>query len=74
MGSCATGDCPRSKANGGKGCYLCDVVTPGNVTYEIPHRGGPIVVRMQSIHRKDAVKRGEKQLTTRQAKKRKDDK
>jgi hypothetical protein len=26
MGCCAFGTCPRSKANGGRGCRLCDVI------------------------------------------------
>jgi len=47
MSSCAIGPC------GNPHCYLCTVVTPGRVTYQVhggPRGSQPITVTMKIVH------------------------
>lgn len=71
MACCAMpGGCDNSALNGGTGCHLCDVVTPGKVTYRTAWQRGSTVITMNGYHRKDSVTKGEAALTRTQGKKR----
>ena len=69
MEGCAFGPCRDSVERGGNGCHMCDVVTPGKVTYRTAWQRGMTEVTVASITSAERASRRETALTKRQAKK-----